>query len=91
MASPIPELLEQPPTEVPTPITIAAPSRLPFDALTPDNFERLVLAIARRTFDVDHAQQYGVTGQKQHGIDLYLRLAAPPQADRRHATEGRVM
>ncbi|MEJ1110900.1 MULTISPECIES: hypothetical protein [unclassified Kribbella] len=86
MARPIPEWLEQPPTEVPTPITIAAPSRLPFEALTPDNFERLVLAIARRSFDVDHAQQYGLTGQKQHGIDLYLRLTASPQADRRYAT-----
>ncbi|MFB6722894.1 hypothetical protein ACFCV3_22135 [Kribbella sp. NPDC056345] len=85
-ASAIPAWLEQPPTELPPPISMAAPSRLPFEALTPSNFERLVLAMARRTFAVDHAQQYGVSGQKQHGIDLYLRLAVPPVPTRRYVT-----
>jgi hypothetical protein len=82
----IPAWLEQPPTEVPPPVTVTAPARLPFGDLTPDNFERLVLAMARRTFTVGHAQQYGVPGQKQDGIDLYLRLELSQQDSRRYVT-----
>jgi len=44
---------------------------LPFESLTPVNFERLVLRLVRHDADVEHAQQYGESGQDQHGIDLY--------------------
>ncbi len=82
----IPAWLEQPPASVPAPIPVTAPAVLPFEHLTPDDFERLILALARQTFTVEHAQQYGVRGQKQHGIDLYCRLASPDQTDRRYVT-----
>ena len=47
---------------------------LPFGALTPENFERLCFRLAGGAEDVEHFQLYGRPGQKQHGIDLFVRL-----------------
>jgi hypothetical protein len=45
---------------------------LPFEKLTWEDFERLCLRLARRDGDVEHCQLYGVRGQSQEGIDLWL-------------------
>ncbi|MFI7066814.1 hypothetical protein ACIBL3_37845 [Kribbella sp. NPDC050124] len=82
----IPAWLEEPPSAVPDPVTVTAPQELPFEHLTAQNFERLVLALARRTFLVGRAGQYGEPGQKQDGIDLYLRLTEPGDAGRPFVT-----
>lgn len=78
--------LEMPPRTVPAPISVSAPPRLPFDQLTSDDFERLILAMAGRRYAVEDARQYGVRGQKQHGIDLYCRLVSPDDSTHRYVT-----
>lgn len=78
--------LEEPPTAIPQPISVTAPARLPFEQVQPDDFERLVLAVARTRYKVEEARQYGVSGQKQHGIDLYGRLVSASDAHPRYVT-----
>ena len=47
---------------------------LPFGELEWDNFERLCYRLARLTGDVEQwAALYGGRGQKQDGIDIYVR------------------
>jgi hypothetical protein len=47
---------------------------LPFGELEWENFERLCYRLARANGDVEHwAALYGGRGQKQHGIDIYVR------------------
>jgi NACHT domain len=48
--------------------------RLPFAALTPENFERLCVKLVRTESDVELTRLYGTPGQAQQGIDLYARL-----------------
>lgn len=59
---------------------------LPFELLTPMNFERLALRLVRRGAEVVHAQQYGDPGQDQHGIDLYCRMRTPTATGRWYMT-----
>jgi hypothetical protein len=47
--------------------------RLPLAELSWENFERLCVRLAKKDPDTDHAQSYGVPGQNQDGIDLYIR------------------
>jgi hypothetical protein len=63
-----------------------APQVLPFEDLTPENFEKLVVRLVRSGADVEHCQQYGVRGQDQHGIDLYARLRAVAPSGRWYRT-----
>ncbi len=48
---------------------------LPLGSLTWENFERLCFRLAHRGGDVEDARIYGVRGQAQEGIDLYVRRA----------------
>ena len=53
---------------------------LPFGELEWENFERLCYRFARLTGDVDHwAALYGRRGQKQDGIDVYVRRPDTPR------------
>jgi len=85
-AQPLPAWLEEPPVGVPPLLVSTAPQVLPFDHLTSDNFEKLVVRLVRLDADVEHCQQYGVPGQDQHGIDLYARLRAPGPSGRWYRT-----
>ncbi len=46
------------------------PALLPTGALTPLDFERLLLDVAREVDGIREVHLYGVPGQRQHGIDL---------------------
>jgi hypothetical protein len=82
---PVPAWLGEPPDATP-PLIATRPLVLPFEQLTPENFERLVLKLASRIGDVIHAQLYGVRGQDQHGIDLYCRMRSPGATGRFYRT-----
>jgi hypothetical protein len=74
-----PAWLETPVTEVPAlklPVHTRA-QRLPLNELAWEHFERFCLRYVRTQSFVVRAQLYGVKGQKQHGIDLYVRLSDP--------------
>lgn len=47
---------------------------LPFGGLSPENFERLCLRLARLEGTPVRCRRYGVPGQKQYGIDIYSRV-----------------
>lgn len=47
--------------------------RLPLGELTWENFERLCVRLVSKDADAEFAQAYGVRGQNQEGIDLYVR------------------
>ena len=68
----LPELPESA-TKIPPVETRVA--ELPFDQLSWQDFERLVYRLARKNSDVVHCARYGRSGQAQHGIDVYSRLA----------------
>jgi hypothetical protein len=46
---------------------------LPLDKLSWESLERLCVRLAKTNPDAEHAQAYGIRGQSQEGIDLYLR------------------
>lgn len=46
---------------------------LPLDKLSWESLERLCVRLAKTNPDTEHAQAYGIRGQVQEGIDLYLR------------------
>ena len=48
---------------------------LPCDQLSWQDFERLVFRLARKNSDVVYFARHGRSGQAQHGIDVYARLA----------------
>jgi NACHT domain len=74
----VPSWLETPATSVPTRLlTVTRPQLLPLNDLTWENFERICLRYARGRGSVVRTQLYGIKGQAQHGIDLYVRLAEP--------------
>jgi hypothetical protein len=75
----VPIWLEMPVTEVPStsPPVQSRPQVLPLDELSWEHFERLCLRYVRSRASVVMTQLYGVRGQKQHGIDLYVRLTEP--------------
>jgi hypothetical protein len=47
--------------------------RLPLPELDWEDFERLCIRLVKTDPDTEHAQSYGVPGQNQEGIDLYIR------------------
>lgn len=47
---------------------------LPLAQLSWENFERLCFRLASRAGDAEYWQLYGTPGQKQDGIDIYVRL-----------------
>jgi hypothetical protein len=67
-------LYAPPDSEVASPVR-TWPQRLPLDALSWPDFERLCLRLVRTLGGVEHAQLYGVPGQAQSGIDIYARRA----------------
>src|SRR5271156_3605923 len=68
-----PAYLESPPTTGVPPPVVTLSQVLPFQELTWENFERLCLRLVRQDSEVEHTQLYGVRGQGQQGIDLYIR------------------
>ena len=46
------------------------PQLLPLHELTPDDFERLLLTVAREVDGLRQLHKYGVPGQRQHGLDI---------------------
>jgi hypothetical protein len=46
------------------------PHLLPFHELTPDDFEKLLLKVAREVDGLRELHKYGVPGQTQHGLDV---------------------
>ncbi len=49
---------------------------LPLEDLTWENFERLCYRLASRSGDVSDCRRYGIPGQGQQGIDIYIRRAS---------------
>src|SRR5436853_3770678 len=47
--------------------------QLPLKELEWRDFERLCVRLVKKNPDTEHAQFYGVQGQSQEGIDLYVR------------------
>ncbi len=66
-------LLDPPDGEIPAPPATTRAQTLPFAELTPLDFERLCLRLARHRGDAEHWQLYGKRGQRQGGIDIYVR------------------
>src|ERR1017187_1943676 len=80
---PIPDWLYTPPTKfLASPVTTRA-QKLPFGDLRWEDFERLCARLERTRADLECCRLYGVSGQRQEGIDLYSR--------RRSATKYRVL
>jgi len=51
---------------------------LPLHSLSWENFERLCCRLAARSGDVADCRRYGISGQNQQGIDLYIRHSSRP-------------
>ena len=49
------------------------PQILPLNELSWQLFQRLCCRLAQRFGDVERCQEYGIEGQRQDGIDIYLR------------------
>ena len=49
------------------------PQILPLSELPWDYFQRLCVRLAQRCGKVERCQEYGLKGQKQEGIDIYVR------------------
>ena len=49
------------------------PQILPLSELSWDSFQRLCVRLAQRCGNVERCQEYGLKGQKQEGIDVYIR------------------
>ncbi len=75
----VPTWLETPVTDVPptSPPVQSRPQILPLNELSWEHFERLCLRYVRSRASVVMTQLYGARGQKQHGIDFYVRLTEP--------------
>jgi len=46
---------------------------LPLNELSWDLFQRLCARLAQRSGDIEFTQEYGIPGQDQEGIDVYVR------------------
>lgn len=68
------ELAEPPDGAYPDPPVETAAQVLPFEQLSPENFERLCMRLARLEGTPTRTRLYGTPGQAQHGIDIYSRL-----------------
>jgi hypothetical protein len=71
----VPGRLWQPPASKIEPPVETRKQDLPLEKLEWPDFERLCARLASRQANVEHAQQYGVPGQAQEGIDIYARKA----------------
>jgi predicted helicase len=74
---PVPAWLELPASSA---VNLPVETRLqelPLSELRWEDFERLCLRLARLDGEVEHCQLYGVRGQTQHGIDLFVRHRDP--------------
>jgi hypothetical protein len=61
----------QTPPSGPQPVLVdPRPQLLPFHELTPDDFERLLVTVAREVDGLRELHKYGVPGQRQHGLDI---------------------
>ncbi|MFZ5480839.1 MAG: NACHT domain-containing protein [Myxococcota bacterium] len=72
-AQPLPAWLDIPPSRVPVLPTVSRLQALPYLELAWEDFERLVLRVARERDEIIGCRLYGVRGDDQHGIDLYAR------------------
>lgn len=71
MSVSIPAWLSKPPTgPMVAPPTETRPQTLPFRDLSWEDFECLVLRLARRQGDITHCSLYGTRGQAQEGLDI---------------------
>jgi tetratricopeptide (TPR) repeat protein len=72
----IPGDLLEPPEEpnYPPPLQPAV-NDLPFGLMAWSEFEKLIVRLADRDADVEHAQRFGKGGEKQEGIDVFARHA----------------
>ena len=75
---PLDQIPSRPTKAFPTPPVQTRLQVLPLHELEWENFERLCVRLAREDPDADHAQSYGVPGQAQFGIDLYVRRKSRP-------------
>jgi hypothetical protein len=71
-SEPLPEWLTAKPRRFSVPVLLPQAHALPFAQLHWEDFERLVLRLAKREPGVVECRIYGTRGQKQHGIDLLL-------------------
>ena len=67
-------LLTDPVGAAPPPPVQSRASKLPFESLAWENFERLCRRLAECRGNVEQAQAYGTPGQAQFGIDILVRL-----------------
>ena len=65
--------LHTPPSQVPDPPVEARAQSLPFEKLHWEDFEKLCYRLVRLEANVDFCSQYGVSGQEQHGIDIFAK------------------
>jgi hypothetical protein len=61
------------PTSEVEPPTVTRAQDLPVETLEWADFERLCVRLAATEANAEHAQRYGVPGQKQDGIDIFAR------------------
>lgn len=62
-----------PPEEPPLLPVVSRCQRLPLESVDWDTFERLCARLAQKSDSVEFTQRYGVPGQEQEGIDIYVR------------------
>jgi len=77
----IPRWLDELPSGLVTPPIVTRPHLLPTDKLDWQDFERLILRLARVRSDVHGCRLYGARGQSQGGIDIitYVRDLNDPR------------
>lgn len=68
-----PSWIYTPPTTKPEPPVETRVQQVSFVGMSWEDFQRLIVRLAATEADVEHCQEYGVRGQKQHGIDVYGR------------------
>lgn len=67
---PLDPYLTEPASDRVTPPASMSPSLLPFDQRSPEDFERICVAVAQEVDGLRDVRLYGVPGQRQDGIDL---------------------
>ena len=60
----------EPPVPLATPLTMTRPTELEFDALTWQNFEKLLCWLVPKLERTQNVHLYGRPGQAQHGVDI---------------------
>lgn len=67
---PLDSYLSEPASDRVAPPASMSPSVLPFDQRSPEDFERICVAVAQEVDGLRDVRLYGVPGQRQDGIDL---------------------